>query len=56
MYTFPDESKSTPEGKFNSADVAAPPSPEYPNVPVPAMVEILYQIICSGLILLTKGI
>ena len=41
MCTFPDESKATPVGYFNAADVAAPPSPEYPYVPVPATVRMM---------------
>src|SRR5437764_969547 len=40
MNRFPDESTATAVGPFNCALVAAPPSPEYPGAPVPAIVEI----------------
>ncbi len=39
MKRLPEESTATPEGRESSADVAAPPSPEYPARPVPATVE-----------------
>ena len=41
MYTFSDESKATAVGLLNTADVAAPPSPEYPFAPVPAIVKMM---------------
>src|ERR1700680_4509335 len=36
MYTFPWPSTATATGLFSCADVAAAPSPENPEVPVPA--------------------
>ena len=41
MYTLPDESTDTPNGLFNNALVAAPPSPLLPVVPVPAIVVMI---------------
>src|SRR3990172_6505759 len=38
--TLPTPSTATPYGEFSWAPVAAPPSPENPGVPVPAMVLI----------------
>src|ERR1035437_49867 len=38
MYTFPAESTATPVGLFSDAEVARPPSPPNPAVPVPATV------------------
>ena len=37
----PEESIVTPDGKYNFAAVAAPPSPVVPADPVPAMVVII---------------
>ena len=41
MYRFPEASTARPFGVFNDADVAGPPSPEKPWVPLPATVEII---------------
>src|ERR1700719_185699 len=38
---FPERSTATPEGLFTIALMACPPSPEYPQVPVPATVEMM---------------
>src|SRR5665213_3191148 len=40
-YKLPDASRITYVGPLNSADVAWPPSPEKPLLPVPAMVEMI---------------
>ena len=41
IYTLPSQSAVNPIGKLSFADVAFPPSPENPAVPVPANVAIL---------------
>ncbi len=41
IYTLPAPSRATPIGRFRLAEVAGPPSPENPAVPVPAMVEMI---------------
>src|SRR6202522_4177306 len=41
MYRFPTASNAIPAGVFNSALVAAPPSPEKPEVPLPATVVMI---------------
>src|ERR1700674_4673975 len=38
MKRFPEASTVTPEGTFNDAEVAGPPSPEKPKLPLPATV------------------
>ena len=43
IYTLPLPSTATPTGRYNSAAVAAPPSPEVPPVPLPAIVVIMLQ-------------
>jgi hypothetical protein len=39
MKILPDESTANPDGLLSSADVAAPPSPVYPAVALPARVD-----------------
>ncbi len=41
MYMFSVASTYMPVGLFSNADVAAPPSPAYPDIPVPATVVII---------------
>src|SRR5881296_1293217 len=41
MYTFPAGSTATPTGKLNSAEVAGPPSPLNPSLPLPAIVVMI---------------
>src|SRR6266705_3023330 len=41
MYTLPAASTATPLGSFNDAEVAGPPSPLNPSLPLPAIVVIV---------------
>src|SRR5262252_9473471 len=41
MKRFPEPSTATAHGVDNDADVAGPPSPEYPGVPLPATVVMM---------------
>src|ERR1700683_507561 len=41
MKIFPEASTATPEGLFNDAEVAGPPSPDKPAVPLPATVVMI---------------
>jgi hypothetical protein len=44
MYTFPNLSESTPYGRPRNADVAAPPSPDEPVLPmIPAIAVSGYE-------------
>src|SRR6266566_8263771 len=38
-YTFPAESNAMPAGSSSFAATAGPPSPEYPQTPVPAITD-----------------
>ena len=41
MRTFPNASTATPNGKSSDANVAGPPSPEKPTLPLPAIVAMI---------------
>src|SRR5947199_2047050 len=45
MYTLPAGSTATPLGPFNDAEVAGPPSPSHPSLPLPAIVLMIPSVL-----------